>query len=150
MNENLNLCEILKDCPKGTKLYSPLFGECELIQVTHGGVGLLTSVGVHHLNNKGKFFLDSECLLFPSKDNQDWSTFKAPKPEPQFKPFDRVLVRDFDDDPWYNSTFGFISNNKDRQESGWRYNCEGRYWKKCIPYEGNESLLGTMDEPKED
>ena len=26
MNENLNLTEILKDCPKGTKLYSPLFG----------------------------------------------------------------------------------------------------------------------------
>lgn len=28
-NENLNLAEILKDCNKGTKLYSPLFGEVE-------------------------------------------------------------------------------------------------------------------------
>lgn len=28
MNENLNLLEILKDCPKGAKLYSPVFGEC--------------------------------------------------------------------------------------------------------------------------
>ena len=27
MNENINLCEILKDCPKGTKLYSPVIGE---------------------------------------------------------------------------------------------------------------------------
>ena len=30
MNENLNLVEILKDCPKGTKLYSPIVGEVEL------------------------------------------------------------------------------------------------------------------------
>ena len=28
MNENLNLVEILKDCPKGTKLYSPSYGDC--------------------------------------------------------------------------------------------------------------------------
>ena len=26
MNENLNLVEILKDCPKGTKLWSPVWG----------------------------------------------------------------------------------------------------------------------------
>ena len=30
MNENLNLVEILKDCPNGTKLYSSVFGEVEL------------------------------------------------------------------------------------------------------------------------
>ena len=29
MNENLNLAEILKDCPKGTKLYSTVYGEVE-------------------------------------------------------------------------------------------------------------------------
>lgn len=33
MNENINLVEILKDCPKGTKLYSPLFGEVTLLAV---------------------------------------------------------------------------------------------------------------------
>ena len=27
MNENIDLTKILKDCPKGTKLYSPVFGE---------------------------------------------------------------------------------------------------------------------------
>ena len=30
MNENLNLVEILKDCPEGTKLYSTVFGEVKL------------------------------------------------------------------------------------------------------------------------
>ena len=29
MNENLNLVEILKDCPKGTKLYSTTYGDVE-------------------------------------------------------------------------------------------------------------------------
>lgn len=33
MNENLNLVEILKDCPKGTKLYSTIYGEVELNEI---------------------------------------------------------------------------------------------------------------------
>lgn len=33
MNENINLVEILKDCPKGTKLYSPIFGEVEFLGI---------------------------------------------------------------------------------------------------------------------
>ena len=27
MENKINIAEILKDCPKGTKLYTPLFGE---------------------------------------------------------------------------------------------------------------------------
>ena len=27
MNENLDLTKILKGCPKGTKFYSPIYGE---------------------------------------------------------------------------------------------------------------------------
>ena len=33
MNENLNLVEILKNCPKSTKLYSTVFGEVKLEEV---------------------------------------------------------------------------------------------------------------------
>lgn len=33
MNENLNLVEILKDCPEGTKLYTPIYGDVELAKV---------------------------------------------------------------------------------------------------------------------
>ena len=33
MNENLNLVEILKDCPKGTKLYSTVFGEVKFNKI---------------------------------------------------------------------------------------------------------------------
>ena len=37
MNENLNLVEILKDCPKGTKLYSTVYGEVEFEEIGNGG-----------------------------------------------------------------------------------------------------------------
>ena len=33
MNENLNLVEILKDCPSGTKLYSPALGEVDFVDI---------------------------------------------------------------------------------------------------------------------
>ena len=36
MNENLNLVETLKDCPQGTKLYSLIYGEAELVNVLQG------------------------------------------------------------------------------------------------------------------
>ena len=44
MNENLNLVEILKDCPKGTKLYSPIFGEVKFEEINDN-------------NKKGKFII---------------------------------------------------------------------------------------------
>ena len=61
------------------------------------------------------------------------------KKEHQFKPFEKVLVRDSYDDVWRASFFSHIKEN------------DGRYvttclvWKFCIPYEGNEHLLGTTD-----
>ena len=34
MNENIDLTNILKNCPKGFKLYTPLLGEVEFIKVS--------------------------------------------------------------------------------------------------------------------
>lgn len=33
MNKNIDLIKILKDCPKGTKFYSILYGQVEFISV---------------------------------------------------------------------------------------------------------------------
>lgn len=63
--------------------------------------------------------------------------------EHKFKPFDKVLVRDDDDDRWRISFFGFYLN-----DDKFRYCCLSSCFKQCIPYEGNEKLLGTTDEPK--
>ena len=81
--EKLNIAEILKDCPKGTKLYSPLVGECTLEHI-HGELKKIlisTSDGTTlTFNNNGTYFQigNSECLLFPSKDQRDWSKFQRP------------------------------------------------------------------------
>lgn len=78
-NKELNLCEILKDCPKGTKLYTPLYGVCSLYSVDDKFV-TVDYVGTVNVICYETFFpngaiseLGDECLLFPSKDNRDWS-----------------------------------------------------------------------------
>lgn len=75
------------------------------------------------------------------KEGKAWDAEKKQfvdiKKEHQFKPFEKVLVRDSIDDVWRASFFSHIKEN------------DGRYvttcvtWKFCIPYIGNESLLGT-------
>lgn len=61
--------------------------------------------------------------------------------ENKFKPFQRVLVKKHAGQPWYADLFSNI-------DSFCMYVCVGGVWKYCIPYEGNEHLLGTTDEPK--
>ena len=86
MNEDLNLVEILKDCPEGTKLYSTVLGEVELCAVEHNNTyPILVKDNIGNacsLTPNGKFVekFDSECVLFPSKDQRDWSKFN-PKNE---------------------------------------------------------------------
>ena len=61
------------------------------------------------------------------------------KPKCEFKPFDKVLVRDLDSNIWYNDIFSF------RDKDG-RYMCIGEKWDECIPYnEETAHLLGTTD-----
>ena len=81
MNENLNLVEILKDCPKGTKLYSTIFGEIEFGFIGDNSIYpivLILNGGHEYLTSEGKLFnqFDGECILFPSRENRDWSKFK--------------------------------------------------------------------------
>lgn len=82
--KDLNLCEILKDCPKGQTLYSPYLGivsfggiyeDIESIEVINieGGRYLFSQDG-RYIDNYG-----GEVSLFPSKDNRDWNAFKPEK-----------------------------------------------------------------------
>ena len=84
MNENLNLVAILNDCPNGTKLYSSVFGEVELdhIDTSCSNYPIIIRLkgveGHESLTSEGKMFVDydGECVLFPSRENRDWSKFK--------------------------------------------------------------------------
>lgn len=81
-----NIAEILKNCPKGTKLYSPLYGGVKLegIRVTkyYTLIDVINSDGkIETFYDDGRYydeFPESECLLFPSKDNRDWDNFQRP------------------------------------------------------------------------
>lgn len=84
MENKINIAEILRDMPKGTKLYSLMFGECNLDEVCTSDrkaypIILLTSVDTlvgftkngHYIDG----FEDAECLLFPSDRMRSWSKF---------------------------------------------------------------------------
>ena len=78
MERKLNIAEILKDKPKGTKLYSPLFGKCTFLNIYDSQIYIS-----HHTDTVSSFysngtyfeFSEAEPLLFPSKEMHDWSKF---------------------------------------------------------------------------
>ena len=221
-----NLAKILKYYPKGTKLYSPIYGEVLLDSVqsksiytlakTNNGATLV--VEFNHLGRLYYEFSNSECVLFPSKDQRDWDKFRIPakkgdimmfydksavfmidamtdnyvtiiayvdkysifrtggrillnyipasedmkkkffdamdkagytwdgetlkKKEPQFKPFDKVLVRDSESDKWRCALYSHFE-----PDGIYHYGTITGIYAMCIPFEGNEHLVGTTKNP---
>lgn len=232
MENKINIAEILKDCPKGMELYSPVYGTVGLLKVASNPVypimtdtsidrtGIFTSDGRLYEN-----YPSAECLLFPSREMCDWTKFfkrgdvvyikeanyvtdyaifeswknddytefnasifysnksgfaerkvctaklytkandilkaklitfieqhyngkynpetlqvEPVKPTCPFKPFDKVLVRDNDEQAWCANYFSHYKNAPD-----YFYVCINGIYHYCIPYEGNEHLLGTTD-----
>ena len=145
----MDIAEILKDCPKGTKLYSPIYGELELVEVKdeqNFSIYCITKKReLDAFTRDGRIYSDypdAECVLFPSKDQRDWSKFGATdqKPKTELKPFDKVLVRNCDIEKWKCNMFSHIDGY---------YVCFSSYWHQCIPYKGNEHLLGTTNKPEQ-
>lgn len=121
----------------------------------------------------GSFIKGGECMLFPSEYIRVWSyldDFKGTaeeeaerlisemstkkllwdkehlrfrKKEQSFKPYDKVLVRDTDLQDWTVDLFGYECSS-----SAYKYHCVGSAWTQCIPYKGNESLLGKSIKPE--
>ena len=158
MNENIDLTEILKDCPKGTKLYSTIYGvvkfdEIDEFDKTYPISFKVTADSFSTVTSDGRRFgdFDGECTLFPSKEQRDWSKFNAPwykkeKFDPKtLKPFDKVLVRIGNNDyKWSCDLFSYINNDT------CKYHGVGYCAKYCIPYnEETKHLLGTTDEAPE-
>lgn len=149
----MNIAEILKKCPKGTKLYSSLYGEVELVKIKDNDIYPIVVSCLEFENYIMKFDKDGknmtahkEPTLFPSKTQRDWNKFGTndkstdQKPKIELKPFDKVLVRDSNYGKWECDIFNHIDNGI--------YNCFRSYWYQCIKYEGNEHLLGTINKPE--
>lgn len=160
MNENLNLVEILKDCPKGTKLYSTLFGDVEFERVCKNEKNLFPievkrsegTIAAFVKNGRFYFGYSGECILFPSRDQRDWSKFTAPcykkeKFDPKtLHPYDRVLVRNENYQVWQCDLFSHIKNGGIQ----FMYRCICSSHKCCIPYnDDTKHLVGTTEEAPE-
>lgn len=150
MNENLNLCEILKNCQKGTKLWSSVWGDVFLNEIKDGSsIPIkLTSVCSYRIslypNGKMYDLEGAECVLFPSKDQRDWSKFKRPHKRfnpKDFKPFDKVLIKhNYENERWVCNFFSDMLPNGE-------VSCIGVTVYECIPYnDETKHLVGTTDE----
>lgn len=241
MENKINIAKILRDCPKGTKLYSPLLGKCKFVEIgidegedfIHVEYELEDKKRCAVFSSDGHYFdciKDAECLLSPSSKIRSWDKFfkrgdvvvnkssgmvavfdgwvsddytdfnttidlykesndwgeeevcytecfskatdeeranfiaaaekhyggkynpetlqvepvKVAEPKCPFEPFQKVLVRDDYDDVWQADYFSHYEEGDKIAP----YVCVGSYYKLCIPYEGNEHLLGTDKSPE--
>ena len=221
----INLVSILKHCPKGTKLYSPIFGAVTLYSVNNRIIDVIatncrdetTHIEFSHLGRLILGYSNAECVLFPSKDQRDWSKFQIPakrgdimmftdksavfmidtkkdtytdtiayagnntgfkinehivrsyipasedmkeklfaaidkagyewdgetlKKKPQVKPFEKVLVRDNETEKWRCTFYSYFE-----PYSTYPHVTSDSAYAMCIPFEGNEHLVGTTNNP---
>ena len=223
----INLVNILKHCPEGTNLYSPLFGKITFKAISSRNNilckatkynGEITTVVFTHLGRGYCDFPNAECILFPSKDQRDWGKFQIPakrgdimmfidksavfiidtvkdtytdtiayasnhygfkigehivrsyipasedmkeklfaamdeagyewdgetlKKKPQFKPFDKVLVRDNESLKWKCAFYSYFEPYSTYPH----VTASNGAYAMCIPFEGNEHLIGTTKNP---
>jgi len=86
--EKVNIAALLKDAPRGTRLYSPVCGECKLSNPCNDDsfIEVLDiDNDIHEFFNDGRFYREGEPALFPSKEVQDWGCFKAKYVKPSAK-----------------------------------------------------------------
>ena len=77
MEKEINIAEILKDKPEGTKLWTDMFGEVTLYVVTD----VCDAFQVKHHNKEpwfdkdGKLYKEGALCIYPSKSMRDWEKF---------------------------------------------------------------------------
>ena len=124
METKINVAEILKDKPQGTKLYSSACGKCKLEEVDdksfkisfyNSKFGFMNG-GEGYLDKNGKLYDDGECIIFPSKEMRDWSKFAWKKGDVLINScgFQCIFKEWASDD--YTKFNGCYSNSKDGYE----------------------------------
>lgn len=162
MNENIDLTKILEGCPKGTELYSTIYGKVRFEGISNSDFCPIEIKFLNKFTNPSlvsAYFAkdgrcsssyDGECTLFPAKDQRDWSKFERfwnkPKVEKfdvnTLHPFDKILARDSVQQSWTCEFFSHINNI-------YKYSiiALGISYKWCIPYnEETKHLIGTTED----
>lgn len=155
MNENINLIEILKDCPKGTKLYSTIYGDVEFESINEDkSHPIIVRIDDDHtecfsIDGKIYSFYYGECTLFPSREQRDWGKFKPKKPKfdpKSLQPFDKVLTRVGQCYRWRCTFY----SHEIEEECTFKYETTACSYRYCIPYnDDTKHLVGTTKEAPE-
>ena len=153
MNENIDLTKILEGCPKGTEFYSTVFGKVYFNGFINYGAYPIQFIRngfeecVFAKDGKEYTDYDGECVIFPSRDQRDWSKFERfwDKPKVQrfdvntLQPFDKVLSRYGTESIWMCTFFSHIIDKVNP-----RVDCNGITVNVCIPYnDDTKHLVGT-------
>ena len=152
--QELNLCEILKDCPKGEKFWSPMLGAVKLHDIIQSEDIIIIEAKnreTWEINSDGTInigdIISPEIMLYPSKEQRDWTKVKYEKKTEKFdpktlSPFDRVLARNHGSHRWACDLFSDIIDGDECM-----YHCIGSYYRYCIPYnDETKHLLDTKEE----
>jgi hypothetical protein len=106
MEEKINIAEILKDKPQGTKLYSSACGKCELkeaddksfkVSFYSSKFGFMNG-GEGTFDKNGNLYDDGECIIFPSKEMRNWYKFDWKKGDVLVGVGQRVIFEKFIDE----------------------------------------------------
>ena len=157
--QELNLCEILKYCPEGEPLWSPLLGDVKLHNVNQCVNAVFvtaTNLTTWRINHDATIKINGgsspETMLYPSRTQRDWSKFTAPwlkteKFDPKtLKPFDEVVVRNIESNTWRIEYFSHINERR----KPYQFYCSGDNFAYCIPYnDETKHLVGTTEEAPE-
>lgn len=164
MNERVDLNKILKNCPKGWKFWSPFFGEVEFNMIQCGYIIVTTKDKTTKLFNTDATITivdvkSEEIMLFPSKEQRDWSKFTAPwdknERKAKFNPktlkaFDKVIIRHDALCEWEASLFSHRNIYYENEDIYSFCTVTDRCVEDCIPYnDDTKHLVGTHDEVPE-
>ena len=149
MNENIDLTKILDGCPEGTVFYSSIHDEVKFLHIDKSIKCPI--VMIYDYDYYAMFCKDArlipgrgECVLFPSKDQRDWSKFERFWDRKfdlnTLEPFDKVLVRNRKTEIWLTDMFTFHIDEPVAK-------CITGAYIQCIPYnEDTKYLLGTTND----
>ena len=152
--QNINLCEILKYCPEGEPLWSPMLGDVKFYGTNQSRKFvnvILENRETWDINADGTITIGTttspEIMLYPSLEQRDWTKVKYEKKKEKFdpktlSPFDRVLGRNHGSHRWTCDLFSDIIDGDECM-----YHCIGSYYRYCIPYnDDTKHLLDTKEE----
>ena len=158
MNENIDLTKSLKDCPEGEQFWSPMLGYVKLYNINQE-IKIVTVIletdATWDINANGTISIGNvtspDIMLYPSKDQHDWSKFTAPwykkdRFDPKtLQPFDKVLAQDSSTSLWRIALFSHMIKSR-----VFSCVCMHTNFMYCIPYnDDTKHLLGTTDEAPE-